>query len=272
MPLVTFTLTEPTDSASHLLFGVPVDTPEQTVEGLSVTRGTCRGLLRARNSGQQAVLIEPEQGHAEVTVSFSPAPSRFPHWLFAPTGGAHETPSGDLLALMLDVVAQAPTPAARVEAVVRHVDARFEYGVREVGLADDTAAMPALACDTHLGTCVDTHSYAVAAMRAAGIDAAYISGLYFPDDTDVSQPGHCWFVVDAAGAPHHWDISHHLKYGLGPTTPAYNPKPGTRFALTAGRDLVFAVAGRPVSVSILKGFVDASGPDGHSLPTGARLS
>lgn len=272
MPHVTFTLTEPAISASHLLFGIPFDTPEQTVQAIRVKWGTNLGLIRASNSGQMALLLAPDDGAAEVEVQFSDEASAFPQWLFTSTGGAHETPSPDLAALMRTLLAAEATPADHVSAIVRHVDERFEYGVRDIGLADDTDAMPALTCDTHLGTCVDTHSYAVAAMRAADIEAAYVSGIFFPEGADVSAPGHCWFVVNAMGAPHHWDISHHLKYGLGPSTPAYNPKPGTRFALTAGRDLTFPLASHDVSITILKGFVDASSPEGRSLPTGARLS
>ncbi|WP_157950334.1 transglutaminase-like domain-containing protein [Pannonibacter carbonis] len=272
MPHVTFTLTEPANSASHLLFGIPFDTPEQTVQAIRVNRGKNLGLVRARNSGQMALLIAPDDGAAEVEVQFSDEASAFPQWLFTSTGGAHETPSQDLAALMRTLLAADATPAEHVSAIVRHVDERFEYGVRDIGLADDTDAMPALACDTHLGTCVDTHSYAVAAMRAGGIEAAYVSGIFFPEGADVSAPGHCWFVVNAASAPHHWDISHHLKHGLGPTTPAYNPKPGTRFALTAGRDLVFSLPEHDVTATILKGFVDASRAEGHFLQTSARLT
>ncbi|WP_439529253.1 transglutaminase-like domain-containing protein [Pannonibacter sp.] len=288
MPHVTFTLTEPTISASHLLFGIPFDTPEQTVQAIRVNRGTNLGLIRACNSGQMALLIAPDEGAAEVEVQFTDAASAFPHWLFTSTGGAHETPSPELVALTRDLLspaaaqgstpdttqeaAQETAPGDRVAAIVRHVDERFEYGVRDIGLADDSDTMPALACDTHLGTCVDTHSYAVAAMRAGGIEAAYVSGIFFPEGMDVTAPGHCWFVVNAADAPHHWDISHHIKYGLGPTTPAYNPKPGIRFALTAGRDLVFSLPQQDVTVSILKGFVETSHPEGRSLRTSARLT
>ena len=280
MPHVTFTLTEPVNSASHLLFGMPFDTPEQTVLAVRVNQGKLLGLVRARNSGQMALLIEPDKSAAEVEVHFADAASAFPHWLFASTGGAHETPSPELTALMHDLVCSDAASGAtlgatridQVAAIVRHVDSRFGYGVRDIGLADGRDTMPALACGTHLGTCVDTHSYAVAAMRAGGIEAAYISGIFFPRNMDVSAPGHCWFVVNAAGAPHHWDISHHLKYGLGPTRPVHNPEPGTRFALTAGRDLVFPLPHQEVSVTILKGFVDTSSPVGRSLQTSARLT
>jgi Transglutaminase-like superfamily len=153
------------------------------------------------------------------------------------------------------------------------VEARFTYGVRDVGLADETEAMPALACDTHLGTCVDTHSYAVAAMRAAGIEAAYVSGLFFSEGETVSEPGHCWFAVKADGAPHHWDISHFLKYGLGPVRSVLNPKPGFRYAMSVGRDLVFEGPEGPVTVSRLSGFNVLAGPDrGGKLKTRAEVA
>ncbi len=240
MQAIRLTLEKPVASDCEVIIGLPIDTPEQRLVGGEVRGAPWTREIVATNSGQSALLIPVSAGGAlDVVFEFEDGPSSFPDWTFEPTGGPHERPSLELVKLIRDIAPPMLDLAQRVERIVRHVEERFTYGLRDVGLGDDADAMPALACDTHLGTCIDTHSYAVAAMRAAGIDAAYISGIFFPEGESVTMPGHCWFVVDANGAPHHWDISHFLKYGLGPVRPIYNPKPGTRYALSVGRDLTF---------------------------------
>lgn len=270
---VELTTNDPVSATSDLIFAFPPDTPEQRLLDIDVDGARLTEVVQARDSGQCALRLTVEAG-VRPTVRFSLADRGpgFAPWMFASRGARHEEPSRELIRLIGDVVGRAETAAERVECIVRHVEERFTYGHRDVGLGDDTEQMPALACDTHLGTCIDTHSYAVAAMRAAGIDSAYVSGVFFAEGQAENAPGHCWFVIRAAGAPHHWDISHHLKHGLGATTPAYNPLPGHRYALAIGRDLVFDTHGGPVEFSRLCGFCRFSGPDrGETLPTLARL-
>lgn len=270
MAQVRFSLAESQPSRSPVLFGMPFDTPEQTVLTIDVPQGRYLGTVQADNSGQTAMLIEPIAGQVAVDVHFSDGGSAFPPWLFNPTGGNHETPSEELIRLVAGLSADRDD-LARLHAVVAHVDERFVYGRRAVGLGDNEDAMPALTCDTHAGTCVDTHSYAVAAVRAAGIEAAYVSGVFFKDGQTVSAPGHCWFTVVLDGDAQHFDISHHIKYDLGPTRACYNPLPGTRFALSAGRDLVFTLPTHSIAVPTLRGFVDVSNPVGQALATHAQL-
>lgn len=270
MSCAKFSLAEINAGISPLLFGVPFDTPEQMVLSVNVHEGRLLDTVKAENSGQTALLIEPADGRASVSVEFSDEAGTIPAWLFTPTGGAHEMPSPDLTQLMSTLTDSADAQA-RVDSIIRHVDERFFYGKRDQGLGDGEEAMPALVCDSHAGTCVDTHSYAVAAMRASGIDAAYISGVFFKQGRTVSAPGHCWFAVNVNGQMQHWDISHHLKYDLGPTMPLYNPLPGKRFAMSAGRDLVFSLPHMTVTVSALKGFIDASSPQSLAVRTIAEL-
>ncbi|MFA6130630.1 MAG: transglutaminase-like domain-containing protein [Candidatus Omnitrophota bacterium] len=263
---IEFKLAEPTGIASDLLFALPFDTPEQTVRSVAVSGCAASAELSAANSGQRVLVLSVAAGgKPSVRVTFDSTPSSFPDWIFVPTGGAHETPSPDLIDLVGQLAPKSlPTPE-RVERIVRHVEERFTYGMREIGLGDDALAMPALSCDVHLGTCVDTHSYAVAAMRAGGIDAAYVSGVFFPEGEITATPGHCWLVVRAQGAPHHWDISHFLKYRLGRVVPVLNPKPGFRQALSCGRDVSFEGPQGPVTLSRVSGFNLLSG-DRRSEP------
>lgn len=272
MTVIHLTLDKPVERACELIIGVPVDTPEQRFLGADIKGAASANEITAGNSGQTALCISAAAGASpEVTFTFTEEAGAFPVWALMPTGGPHERPSEELTLLISEIAPLSLDPAERVERIVRHVEARFRYGVRNIGLGDDLDAMPALACDTHLGTCVDTHSYAVAAMRAGGIAAAYVSGVFFSEGETVSAPGHCWFVVSVDGAPHHWDISHFLKYGLGPVRPVLNPKPGFRFAMSIGRDLTFEGRDGPVNFSRLSGFNVLSGPErGAKLGTRAE--
>jgi len=270
---IRLTAKTPVEPGTELLFGLPPDTPEQRVLKVEVSGAEDVRQINALNSPQAALTMISVAGMSpSVEITFSDEAGAFPEWIFQSTGGAHETPSADLMQLIEAVAPVDLAPAQRVERIVHHVEARFTYGVRDVGLGDDVEAMPALACDTHLGTCVDTHSYAVAAMRAAGFPAAYVSGLFFHEGHEASEPGHCWFVVDAQGAPHHWDISHFLKYGLGPVRPVFNPKPGVRFAMSIGRDLVFEGRSGRETFARLSGFHRFGGDaPGQKLATEAQI-
>ena len=260
MQALRLTLETPVTHDCELIVGLPIDTPEQRLVGGEVRGAAAASEIVAKNSGQSALLIPVRAGSSpQVVFELEDEPSSFPDWMFEPTGGPHEVPSAALVELIGALAPTSLDPAQRVERIVRHVEERFTYGVRDVGLGDDQDAMPALACDTHLGTCIDTHSYAVAAMRAGDVDAAYISGVFFPESETAGMPGHCWFAVNARGAPHHWDISHFLKYDLGPVRPVFNPKPGLRYALSVGRDLIFEGRDGPVQFSRLSGFNVLSG-------------
>jgi len=271
---IRLTLDKPVEHDCELMIGLPIDTPEQRLLGSDIRGASSATEIIAENSGQAALVIPVTAGASpEVIFEFAEEVGSFPDWVFASTGGPHERPSDELNALISAIAPLSLDSAERVERIVRHVEERFTYGVRDIGLGDDLDAMPALACDTHLGTCVDTHSYAVAAMRAGGIEAAYVSGLFFPQGESRSMPGHCWFVVKAEGAPHHWDISHFLKYGLGPVRPVLNPKPGFRYAMSIGRDLSFEGSDGPVTFSRLSGFNILSGPErGAKLLTMAEVA
>ena len=252
---VRFTLNEPIEADQHLIFGIPHDTPEQKVIGYSVSGVEQWTEIQAVNSHQSAILMTPlTNSQPRIDITFADDGTDFPLWIFRSTEGPHETPSVDLIKHIEHIAPSALSHSDRVEHIVRHVEERFTYGYRDVGLGDDVETMPALECDVHLGTCVDTHSYAVAAMRAAGIPAAYVSGVFFPQGQTISEPGHCWFVLDTKDAPHHWDISHYLKYNLGPVQPIFNPKPGVRYALSFGRDLVFEIDQHKIMLSRLSGF------------------
>ena len=272
MRIIKLTLETPVEAGLEILLAAPIDTPEQRVRKIEVTGFDVRH-AECLNSGQPLLRLRQRAGAAgEVRLTFDEPGPGFPDWAFEPTGGPHETPSSELKRLIEDIAPLTLSTPERVERIIRHIEERFTYGVPEIGLADDLEAMPALACGLHQGTCVDTHSYGVAAFRAAGLRAAYVSGLYFEEGTKIGRPGHCWMAVKAEGAPHHWDVSHFLKFGLGPTLPVYNPKPGIRYAMAIGRDILVEGEAGPVTLGRLSGFHLLSGPEcGLKLATLAEL-
>jgi hypothetical protein len=272
MAIVKLTLDQAFDGATEIVLAVPIDTPEQRFVGLEA-EGFDAVEGNALNSEQQVPRLRLRPWTSgEVRLSFDEVGAEFPDWTFDHGGGSHETPAPDLVVLMNEVAPSSLPQKERVERVIRHVEERFTYGVRDIGLGDDLEAMPARTCGIHKGTCIDTHSYGVAAFRAASIPAAYISGLFFEEGARESMPGHCWMAVKAEGAPHDWDVSHFLKYNLGPVRLVLNPKPGIRFSMAVGRGTVVEGEDGPVTFSRLSGFNVLSGPQrGQKLTTRAEL-
>lgn len=149
---------------------------------------------------------------------FDPAPSRF-------------TRAADDLVIEAKDAAGDLTGLARAQAVARHTAERFSYGHPEARFNDGCDVVPALGCGLTEGSCVDINTYFLAALRASGIEAGYVTGFFFPQEKkDHCTDGHCWVVTRINGATHEWDIAHHLKLGTRDIAPALNPKPGQRVA------------------------------------------
>jgi hypothetical protein len=149
---------------------------------------------------------------------FDPAPSRF-------------TRAADDLVIEAKDAAGDLTGLARAQAIARHTAERFSYGHPEARFNDGCDVVPALGCGLTEGSCVDINTYFLAALRASGIEAGYVTGFFFPQEKkDHCTDGHCWVVTRINGATHEWDIAHHLKLGTRDIAPALNPKPGQRVA------------------------------------------
>lgn len=135
---------------------------------------------------------------------------------------------------LIDEVAEiAPTMAAadRARAIACATAERFTYGHPEATFNDGMDEVPALGCGVTEGSCVDINTYFIASLRAAGIEAGYVTGFYFPSDKgDWCEDGHCWVVTRTEAGVQEWDIAHHLKMGTREIAPGLNPKPGFRAA------------------------------------------
>jgi hypothetical protein len=60
-------------------------------------------------------------------------------------------------------------------------------------------------------------------VRAAGFEAAYLAGYFFPEERGgPTNDMHCWVVTRHAGEVLAWDIAHHMKADLGTVRPGPN--------------------------------------------------
>jgi hypothetical protein len=123
----------------------------------------------------------------------------------------------------------------------RAVAEKFTYGHPETRFTDGLDHVPHLACGLTEGSCVDIHTYFVASLRAAGIEAGYLTGYVFPEDGPASA--HCWVVTRIDGLTQEWDISHFLQMGRRDIIPALNPKGGFRLPVGHSMGLVLPGSG-----------------------------
>lgn len=134
-----------------------------------------------------------------------------------------------------------------VGAVIDHVADVFRYGHGDGRFTDGTLSVPLVSCGLTRGTCVDIHTYAVAALRAAGIRAAYVAGVFWLGDDYLARDMHCWLLVDGKTQTN-WDIAHDLIASRAPQ-PDLAACPGIRFPLSVGRGQRFSGSGIDVEIS-----------------------
>ncbi|MFD0860378.1 transglutaminase domain-containing protein [Roseovarius aquimarinus] len=224
--------------------------PTETVTGLTVTGGEIVAISQAHGLEQAAAVIAPCS--AEVTIRYGVAPPEpgqgWPEAAFRPRATRYTT-AAEALAQDARGTADAVrrsggTDADAAQALAEAARARFAYAHPEHRFTDGQDAVPYLACGATPGSCVDINTYFVASLRAAGIEAAYLYGVFFPAERDEARAGqvrrraldgHCWVATRHHGPEGvrilEWDIAHHMKAGLGPVQPTRDPRPGCRLAL-----------------------------------------
>lgn len=212
-----------------------IATPYEAVTGLSVEGGRITEVLAENDLGLSAAVIAPEAD--TITLHYAlevrARTGAYPEAAFAPRDTPHTRAAHDLAAASRKIAAQAGGGLDGIFALVAEAEARFEYAHPKVRFTDGTEAVPYLSCGLTPGSCVDINTYLVASLRAAGYEAAYLYGYFFPQERGgMTDDGHCWVATRHNGEVLEWDIAHHIKAGLGPTRPGLNPRPGTRVAVT----------------------------------------
>lgn len=219
------------DPGAAILAPVGLDTPLSRAAGFRVSGGQVDWWTEAE-TGQTFARITPGGGPLTLVQTFDGAPASYPETVFRPTTSRYSRAAASLLA---EVEGLGTKPGEIASAVAQ----RFDYGHPETRFYDGhDDSLPALGCDRGTGSCVDINMYFLAALRAAGIEAGYVAGVFFPAEKgDWCSDGHCWIVTRTADGLQEWDIAHHLKMGTRAITPALNPRPGFRAALSHGLGL-----------------------------------
>jgi hypothetical protein len=237
-----------------LLVPSGIATPHGLVTGLEVEGGRIAALANEADLGLVAALVAQGGGPVTLRYAVEPAPpaAAYPEAAFRPRATRYTTAATALAEASREIAATAGGGRAGIAALVAEAESRFAYDHPERRFNDGTDAVPHLACGLTPGSCVDINTYLVASLRAAGFEAAYVYGYFFPAERGGrTDDGHCWVVTRHEGEVLEWDIAHHLKAGLGPTRPAPNPRPGERVAMTHSMGHRYALPGRVVELKLL---------------------
>ncbi len=233
----------PVPAGATYIVPAGMDTPHGRCIGVAVETGTLRPVTET-HTGQTAYLVEPENGTLSVRWTYDDTGRvPYPDTVFRPRASRY-TRFADALIDEVGQVAPDLDGPARIRAIACATAERFTYGHPEARFNDGFDEVPALGCGLTEGSCVDINTYFIASLRAAGFEAGYITGFYFPAEKgDHCEDGHCWVVTRVDGAVEEWDIAHHLKMGTRDIRPGLNPKPGRRAAAFHSMGLAFPDAG-----------------------------
>lgn len=232
MRTLTVKITEPV--SGPILVPTGISTPYESVTTLGVNGSTLTQALTEPELALGACVIAPAEGTLtlEYTVEEKSAQQPYPETAFRPRHNRFTDAAQELAEASADVANRAGGGRAGIEALVAEAEARFTYAHPDHRFYDGLDKVPYLTCGTTPGSCVDINTYLVASLRAAGYDAAYLYGYFFPEERGgVTHDMHCWVVTRHEGEILEWDIAHHMKAGLGPTCAGLNPRPGERVAL-----------------------------------------
>jgi hypothetical protein len=251
MPRVRITVS---DGAGAILAPLGCATPHLTPVAFNVSGAPWR-ITGDTATGQLAALIEAD-GMFDVFYEFAPGHAKYPEAMFVPTDSRYTRAADGLVEDAKTVAADAGGGRNGLFAVVQDVAQRFTYGHVDETYYADEPHVPQL-CDMTVGSCVDINLYLIAALRAAGYEAGYMTGYFFPEEKGgTTTDMHCWVVSRFEGETLEWDIAHHMKLGVSEIAPGLNPKPGRRVPMAHSMGLQFPefalhdlkLIGEPVSV------------------------
>lgn len=219
---------------ARLLAPAGMCSPEDAVSATTVTGGEIVTVALEPELGLAALWIEAAGTSVTLNHAIAPAPidQGYPEAIYTPRTNRYTVAADSLAEASRAIATKAGGGRAGIDALVAEAEARFTYDHPEVRFNDGTDRVPYLSCGTTPGSCVDINTYLVASLRAAGYEAGYVYGYFFPAEKGgVTHDMHCWVVTRHASEVLDWDIAHHMKAGLGPTKPGLNPRPGWRVAL-----------------------------------------
>ncbi len=236
--IIHLSIALPAVENARLLVPPGLATPHSAPVGLEVEGGSWR-LIGDPHSAQHALLLDPEAATIMLRWRYVAGGAAYPEAMFA-----CRTSRFTRAAAALGDEAAGIVRGGGVAGLANHVAGLFRYGHAAQPFNDGHDEIPQL-CDLTIGSCVDINAYFIAACRAVGIEAGYVTGYFFPEEKrSHCEDMHCWVVTRADGVVQEWDIAHHLKMGAGQVAPELNPKPGVRVAMAHSMGLNFPEIGR----------------------------
>jgi len=232
------------DNGRNLLVPVGLPTPHQTPVAFSVEGGNFT-LVGETTTGQMAALVAPQADRKLVlTYRFRHEGPGYPDAVFAPRLNRFTRAAQDLVYDAINIADSRPDGHAAIQALVNAAAEKFRYAHPEKRFNEGCDEVPYLSCGLTEGSCVDINTYLIASLRAAGFEAGYITGYFFPEENNgCCDDMHCWVVTRHQGVVLEWDIAHHLKMGTRDICCGLNPKPGDRVAVAHSMGLSFPELG-----------------------------
>ena len=233
-----------------------------------VPNGRILETVTEAHTGQTALLVEGQGGRLSVRFTYDDAEgTQYPEVVFNPRASRYTRYAEALIHEVAQVAPEAHM-AERARAIACAAAEKFTYGHPEAKFNDGMDEVPALGCGLTEGSCVDINTYFIASLRAAGIEAGYVTGFYFPSEKgDWCKDGHCWVVTRTDAGVQEWDIAHHLKMGTRDIHTGLNPKPGFRAAGFHSMGLDFPALGiRDLKKLIEPLMLSDDGPRGFDAP------
>lgn len=241
---VTVIVAPHADKSRNLLVPVGLPTPHQMPVGFAVDGGGF-ALAGETTTGQMGALVRPEAGR-EVILSYRyrhEGPG-YPDAVFTPRLNRFTRAAQDLVYDAINIADSWPDGHAAIQALVNAAAEKFRYAHPEKRFNEGCDEVPYLSCGLTEGSCVDINTYLIASLRAAGFEAGYITGYFFPEEKNgCCDDMHCWVVTRHRGVVLEWDIAHHLKMGTREICCGLNPKPGDRVAVAHSMGLSFPELG-----------------------------
>ncbi len=237
---VTVTVAPHQDASRKLLIPAGLPTPHQMPVHFSVKGGSMT-LSGETTTGQLAALVSPEPGATlEVRYIYRDKGPGYPDAIFTPRRNRYTRAAHDLVEDAVKTAEAERDGHAAIQALVNAAAEKFRYGHPETRYYEGQEEVPFLSCGLTEGSCVDINTYLIASLRAAGYEAGYITGYFFPEEKNgCCIDAHCWVVTRHDGVVLEWDIAHHLKMDTREICCGLNPKPGDRVALAHSMGLDF---------------------------------
>ncbi|MEL6746945.1 MAG: transglutaminase domain-containing protein [Pseudomonadota bacterium] len=244
---------------AKLLVPTPIDDWQCRFTSAHFSGLTDCTIIRANNSGQQAMLLTPEtrteaQSRSPIGLHYrfevgDTAPSA---WIWQRQENAL-TQASSALAEFAQVLIKPHADATTEQKLRVLVDAAhemFDYGHVDAPFNAGTASVPVPGAGAK-GSCVDINTFLLAAAQAVGIRGQYIAGYWFHPTRTFTHDMHCWLAFDVDGGVQFWDVAHHLKWGVADLAPGLNPAGGRRVPMSAGRGIEFTIEGARHAISHL---------------------